>query len=124
MCLRPRTRRISFRILLSHWTDPGQVLRAQAVGLSLPGDHPPPNCLRTFAERAMFLDTRYYLSDDILAKVDRASMGVSLEARIPFLDREVFDFAWSLPLLIEGSGRSRQVCSEAAARPSRSPEPD
>jgi asparagine synthase (glutamine-hydrolysing) len=58
----------------------------------------------------MFLDTRYFLSDDILAKVDRASMGVSLEARIPFLDREVFDFAWSLPLSLKvRDGRGKHI---------------
>jgi asparagine synthase (glutamine-hydrolysing) len=87
-----------YRGMVSHWTDPaGVVLGAvepttllSGASLTLPG--------LGDVERMMALDVLSYLPDDILVKVDRAAMGVSLETRVPMLDHRVVEFAWSLPL--------------------------
>ncbi len=57
--------------------------------------------LPDFTSEMMYQDTIGYLPNDILTKVDRAAMAVSLESRIPFLDPQVVQFAWSLPLSLK-----------------------
>ncbi len=64
--------------------------------------------IKEYEQRMMLQDSLAYLPDDILVKVDRATMGVSLEARAPMLDHRVVEFAWSLPLKMkikDGDGK-------------------
>jgi asparagine synthase (glutamine-hydrolysing) len=68
-------------------------------------------------EHMMFMDTRQYLPDDILVKVDRAAMYVSLETRIPLLDPQVAEVAWDTPLEVHRrDGRGKWLLRQLLAR--------
>ena len=89
----------------THWTDPERMVpgarepRAMAYDPALAADLP------DYVRRMQLLDQRTYLPDDILTKVDRASMAVSLEARVPLLDHRVVEFTWTLPrhMIVRGT---------------------
>ncbi len=65
-------------------------------------------------ERMQSLDTRLYLAEDILTKVDRASMAVSLEVRAPFLDPRIAEYAASLPVDYKLRGRTTKYILKQA----------
>lgn len=111
------------RTLLSHWERPEQLVR---------GGHEPASGNDGFtpdatAEWLMLSDTASELPDNMLVKVDRASMAVGLEVRVPLLDPQLFAFAWRLPLdlrIRDGQGKwilrrllSRYVPREIFERP-------
>lgn len=100
--------------LISSWDRPNDVL--------VEGSEPESRCVSTgkiedFSSRMMYWDTIGYLPDDILVKLDRASMGVGLETRVPFLDHRIVEFAWSLPigLKIRG-GQGKWILREVLKR--------
>jgi asparagine synthase (glutamine-hydrolysing) len=100
--------------LRSHWVEPAQVI---AHGFDLETTPHKDAFHAPFAERMMLYDLIQYLPDDILTKVDRASMAVSLEARVPLLDHAVVQFAWRLPLHWKIRGRTQKwILREVLAR--------
>jgi asparagine synthase (glutamine-hydrolysing) len=88
---------VLYRGMLSHWREPDEIVVGGREYKGILWDERLPRAVPDFLERMMFLDTVTYLPDDILTKVDRASMIVGLEARVPLLDHRVVEYAWSLP---------------------------
>jgi asparagine synthase (glutamine-hydrolysing) len=91
--------------VVSQWSNVVEGARELPVGITTPQSWPR---IDDYTERMMFFDQISYLTDDILVKVDRASMAVSLEAREPLLDHRLLEFAWRLPLgmkLRDGKGK-------------------
>ncbi|QGT78310.1 asparagine synthase (glutamine-hydrolyzing) [Guyparkeria halophila] len=97
-----------YREMVSHAKDPARlVLGATEPDTILSKPARLPN-LPSLRERMMYLDQMSYLPGDILTKVDRASMAVSLEARVPLLDHRLVEFAWRVPTeykFREGQGK-------------------
>jgi len=87
-----------YRGFVSHWRNPEDIVLGGSESLTALTDKSRWADLDDFTQRMQFLDTISYLPDDILVKVDRAAMGVSLETRVPFLDHRVVEFAWKVPM--------------------------
>lgn len=94
-----------YRQLVSHYSSPEQLVPGAAEPATILSESVRLSSNEDFINRMMLLDTTTYLPDDILVKVDRASMAVSLEARAPLLDHRVLELAWSLPLSMKLQGR-------------------
>jgi asparagine synthase (glutamine-hydrolysing) len=85
-----------YRRLVTHW-EPGQITPNVREAKGILWDPQVTTDFPHLLERMQFLDLVTYLPDDILTKVDRASMAVALEARVPLIDHRVVEFAWRLP---------------------------
>lgn len=87
-----------YKNIISTWDDPESILINSVEPGSAITDPSRLLKLENAFEQMMAVDTISYLPDDILVKVDRASMSVGLETRVPLLSHKVIEFAWSLPL--------------------------
>ncbi len=113
--------------LISLWSNPEKIVRDAQEPLTALHDGTESRRESHIVSRMMYLDTVHYLPGDILTKVDRASMAVSLEARVPFLDHELIQLAWQFPYdmkMRDGEGKwvlkqvlGRYVPSELFERP-------
>lgn len=95
-----------YRGLLSSWQDPARAVHRE-IRRELPVERPPGPGTATY-EHMMAADLTAYLPNDVLVKVDRATMAVSLEGRMPLLDHRVVELAWRLPLSLkrrDGTGK-------------------
>lgn len=100
--LKAKTPEALYDSLISYWAEPSE---------AIPHNYAP-NITRfspqlsDFVSQMQALDATTYLPDDILTKVDRASMAVSLEARVPLLDHRVVEWAWAQPRSFKMHGRT------------------
>ncbi len=106
-----------YRALISHWSAPGDVVIGGWEPESLLTEIMVRSSHRRFEEDMMYWDFMTYLPGDILVKVDRAAMAVSLETRVPMLDHRVIEFAWSLPLALRvRAGAGKWLLKELLSR--------
>lgn len=115
--LRLSTREELYRYMMSQWRNLSELL---------PGVEEPPTAFtdpaRKFKlphvlETMEYVDMGSYLPDDILVKVDRAAMAVSLESRIPLLDYRVVEFSWRTPIAMKiRDGRGKWLLRQVAYR--------
>ncbi|MCU7879177.1 MAG: asparagine synthase (glutamine-hydrolyzing) [Candidatus Thiodiazotropha sp. (ex Lucinoma aequizonata)] len=94
--------------LVSLWKDPEVLVLDSHEPVTVFTDPTQRTNLAELEHRMMLMDTLTYLPDDIMVKVDRAAMGVSLETRLPLLDHKLLEFAWSLPLEMKIRGNEQK----------------
>jgi asparagine synthase (glutamine-hydrolysing) len=97
-----------YRGLVSMWTNTEQLVLDSHEPVTVFTDTTRQPNLAEIEHHMMLMDTLTYLPDDILVKVDRAAMGVSLETRLPLLDHKLVEFAWSLPLDMKIRGKEQK----------------
>lgn len=87
-----------YKDIISHWKQPEKVVFGAVEPNTILDDYSINSTLNNLQERMMYKDILTYLPDDILTKVDRASMAVSLECRVPLLDHRLVELAWKIPM--------------------------
>jgi asparagine synthase (glutamine-hydrolysing) len=104
-----------YRDRMSNWR-PRDRLTPDLAGASTRFDRDVPAGLPSLAQSFAVLDALTYLPDDLLVKIDRASMAASLEARAPLLNPKIAEFAWSLPPSLAVGAGPKQVLREVLYR--------
>lgn len=103
--------------LVSHWQQSADMVIGATESATVLTDARQWADVPDFASRMMYLDQMTYLPDDILTKVDRAAMDVSLETRVPLIDHRVVEFAWQLPLSMKiRNGQSKWLLRQVLYR--------
>lgn len=106
-----------YAALVSEWDNPANVVLGGSLPTTMLDERDQWPALVDPAERMMALDALTYLPGDVLAKVDRAAMAISLETRAPFLDRDVMEFAWTLPISMKlRRGRGKWILRQVLRR--------
>src|SRR5262245_31599928 len=106
-----------YQRLISSWSHPAETVLGDRQPQTPPMSATTGLDISNFTERMMFSDLVSYLANDILVKVDRASMAVSLEVRAPLLDHRVVEWAWRLPLALKRRvGQSKWVLRQVLYR--------
>ena len=106
-----------YRQMLSHWHEPDTLVLGATEAKGILWDDSVIESIPDALDRMQFLDTVSYLPDDILTKVDRASMSVALEARVPLLDHRLVEAAWALPHRMKlRDGQSKWALRQALYR--------
>jgi len=106
-----------FRRLVTVWDDPTLLVPGSSEPHDVLWDQSLEKDVQPFQERMQVLDGLTYLPDDILTKVDRASMAVSLEVRVPLLDHRIAEFAYQLPRNMRvRSGQGKWILRQVLAR--------
>jgi asparagine synthase (glutamine-hydrolysing) len=115
--LRARDEDELYKSLISQWLQPAQVVPGGSESVPVPRWQDLALASLNSVERMMVRDATGYLPDDILTKVDRASMAVSLEARAPYLDHRLYEFAARLPMRMKiRDGRTKWLLRQVLHR--------
>ena len=101
-----------YQNLVSHWQHPDSIINKDVSNHQYSCDEIF-NRFESAVDSMRYLDQMSYLPDDILTKIDRASMAVSLEARVPLLDHRLIEFSWQLPAELQiRNGKGKWILRE------------
>ncbi|MBV9558645.1 MAG: asparagine synthase (glutamine-hydrolyzing), partial [Pseudolabrys sp.] len=107
----------SYLQLVSQFYKPNEIVNGGTEPPSIIGSEHARQFIPDYVERMQYIDTLTYLPDDILTKVDRASMAVALEARVPMIDHRVVALAWQLPARMRfRDGKSKWILRQVLRR--------